>query len=297
MTIASTPPGENLERSIGHRAAAGRGTSHGFDMTTEITPLSELLSDLWAARDLIGMLARKDFLVRYRRASFGLLWAVGLPLFQASVMALVFSKVVRIHTSAPYPVFVFAGFVPWSYFSGTISAAATAIVDSAGLASKIYFPRAVLPLNTIFSNLYGFAVTVVALYLMAGVFGIVPGLRILLVIPAVISLVALTASLSLLFSAAHVYFRDMRYLVQAALTVWLYVTPVFYPLQLAPHRIRMFLSLNPMTGVVELFRASVVGADPGWTSSLYALVVWIVAATVGALVLHRRFNRVFSDLM
>jgi lipopolysaccharide transport system permease protein len=297
MTLASSPSEENLEPRVDQDSEGNRGTSHGFDLASETTPLPELLADMWAARDLISMLARKDFLVRYRRASFGLLWAVGLPLFQAGVLALVFSKVVRIHTSAPYAVFVFSGFVPWTYFSGTINGAATAIVDSAGLASKIYFPRAVLPLTAIFSNLYGFVVTVVALFVMGGLFGIVPGVRLLLVVPAVISLVALTAALSLLFSAAHVYFRDMRYLVQAALTVWLYVTPVFYPLQLAGSHIRVLLNLNPMTGVVELFRAAVIGADPGWTSSLYALVAWVVGATVLALVLHRRYNRVFSDLM
>jgi lipopolysaccharide transport system permease protein len=296
MTVPATAAGDGSDLAVVDDRS-GRGTSHGFDLAGEATPLRQLAADLWAARDLISMLARKDFLVRYRRASFGLLWAVGMPVFQAGVLALVFSRVVRIETDAPYPVFVFAGFVPWTYFSATLNSASTSIVDNAGLASKIYFPRAVLPIAALCSNLYGFSVTVVALVAMGVGFGVMPGARILLLLPAVAALVALTAGLSLLCSAAHVYFRDMRYLVQAALTVWLYVTPVFYPLDIAHGWVRTIIVANPMTGVVELFRAAVVGAESGWTAAEPALAIWIVGALVVSLVLHRRFNRVFSDLM
>jgi ABC-type polysaccharide/polyol phosphate export permease len=266
-------------------------------MEGEATTLRRLGAELWSSRSLIGMLARKDFFVRYRRASFGLLWAVGLPVFQALVLVVVFSRVVRIQTGPPYTVFLFAAFVPWSYFSITLGTAATAIVDNSGLASKIYFPRAALPLTTVVTNLYGSAVTLAVLLVMVVAFGVGIGPEIALLVPAVALVVALTASMSLLASAAHVYFRDVRYLTQAAMTVWFYVTPVLYPLDRVPGGIAPIVKLNPMTGVVELFRAATVGADPGWGPTVAITGAWTCACLVGALVLHRRYDRVFADLL
>jgi ABC-type polysaccharide/polyol phosphate export permease len=266
-------------------------------MEGEATTLGRLGAELWASRSLIAMLARKDFFVRYRRASFGLLWAVGLPVFQAAVLAVVFSQVVRIETGPPYVVFLFAAYVPWSYFSLTLGAAATAIVDNSGLASKIYFPRAALPLTTVLTNLYGSAVTLAVLLGLTVAYGVGIGPAVVLLVPAVALLVMLTGSMSLLASATHVYFRDVRYVTQAAMTVWFYVTPVLYPLDRVPGGIAPLVKLNPMTGVVELFRAATVGADPGWLPTVAVSVVWSLACLAGALVLHRRYDRVFADLL
>lgn len=269
----------------------------GFELTGESTPVGELVRDIWASRQLVRMLARKDFFVKYRRASFGLLWAVLLPLFQAAVLSYVFSKVVRVETDVPYAVFVFPAYAAWSYFAQTLIPASTAIVDNSTLSNKIYFPRAVLPLTNILASLYGFAFTVIAVLLVCAGFGVNPGWRILLLLPATVLLVALTASLSLVLSALHVYFRDVRFLLQAAMSVWLFVTPVLYPLERAPGGSQAVLRANPMTGIAQLFRASVTGEETGIGPSVLITVAWVVVAATAAALVHRRYNRVFSDLL
>jgi ABC-type polysaccharide/polyol phosphate export permease len=268
-----------------------------LDLEGESTPVGRLLSELWGARQLLVMLARKEFYVRYRRASFGMLWAIGLPVIQALVLAAVFSRVVKVTTPGTnYAVFVFSGVVAWTFFSATLATSATAIVDGAGLSTRIYFPRAVLPLVSVGANLVGLALSVIVLVAMALAAGEPLGPRVLLVVPAAVLLVAFTSAISLVLSALHVYFRDVRYFVQVALLVWFYVTPVIYPLRLA-HGLRGWLELNPLTGCVELMRAAVVGADPGWSVSLVWCAAWTIVLAAAAVALHRRFDRVFVDLL
>ena len=266
----------------------------GFELRGETTSLRAWLSSLAQARRLTAVLARKEFLVRYRRASLGVLWAVGLPVLQAVVLAVVFSRVVRIETEAPYWAFVFSGLVPAAFVLATTTAASTSIVDGAGLSSKVYFPRAVLPLATVVANMYGAVVSLVLLLVVVVVAG-EAGPQLLLLVPATCLAVALTVGAALVGSALHVWFRDTSYLLQAVGTVWIYATPIVYPLSLLPSGARSVVEANPATGVVELFRAATVGADPGWTTSLYWSLGWAVGLLALGVVLHCRGDRVFAD--
>jgi len=243
------------------------------------------------------ILARKEFFVRYRRTSFGLLWAVGLPLFQAAVLAGVFSKVIHIGSGKSFVVFVLAGVTPWSFFSFTLATASTAIVDNAAMSSKIYFPRIVLPIVTVLANLYGFLITIPVLVGFSVIFGIMPSVSLVWLLPGVLLSAALGGTLSVVLSALHVYFRDIRYLVQAALTGWIYLTPVIYPLSVIPRSLRWLVELNPATGPVELFRKALVGADHSWALTVGVSCGWVVAFALLAVLLHRRFDRQFADLM
>jgi lipopolysaccharide transport system permease protein len=269
-------------------------SAHGFDLTAKPPPARVLVRDVWRSRSLIAVLARKDFFVRYRRTSFGVLWAVGLPVLQALILTVVFGKILKSH-AANYGAFVFAGMVPWSYFSSTISQTATAIVDNSSLSNRIYFPRAVLALVGVVSNLYGIVVTVVILIVMCLGFGIHLGPQVLWLIPAVALVAVLSGAFGLVFSAVHVYFRDIRFLVTAALTVWLYVTPVIFQVEQLPHVLRPFIRINPMTGVVEFFRYATVGNAAGWTTSLLITGAWVIGLSIVALQLHRRYDRLFAD--
>jgi len=269
----------------------------GFDLEGEGSKLRQIFVDSWRSRDLIIMLSRKDFFVRYRRASFGLLWAVGLPAFQALVLAVVFSRLIRFQTSVPYGVFVFAGITPWSYFNSSISSAATSIVDGQSLATKVYFPRAILPFVVIGANFIAFLPAVFVLVAFALVSGVSIGWHILLLIPATLVMLLLTAAFSLVLSAAHVYFRDVRYVVAASLIAWMYATPVIYPINQMHGVIRHVINVNPATGMVELFREAVGVHDPGWAAALPWTFVWMGGLLLVAAVLHRRFDRVFVDLL
>jgi lipopolysaccharide transport system permease protein len=268
----------------------------GFVLTGRPAPVSALLRDAWRSRDLILILARKDFYVRYRRATFGLLWAAALPLLQALVLAFVVSKFANFKTGTNYTVYVLSGTVAWAAFSGIVGAGSTSVVDGSGLSTKIYFPRLVLPLTTVVTAAYGFVISIAVLILTTLVTGVGLGPRTFLLIPAALLTLVLAASCALVLSALHVYFRDVRYLVQAALLVWLYLTPVIYPLSVIGQA-RRFVEANPVTGVVEMFRAATVGADAGWGVPVLWTAGWCLVLVVVGLFLHRRNDRVFVDLL
>lgn len=270
----------------------------GFELRGSTTPIRELVRDVIGSRELIAMLARKDFFVRYRRASLGIVWAIGLPLIQAAVLAVVFTRVIRIDVGIPYVVFALAGVLPWTYFSTSLLSGSTAIVDGSTLASKIYFPRAVLPITITVGALYSLAPSLVVLLVVMLVAGVSVGPSIALLVPAVLLLVVLTTAFALVTSTLHVYFRDLRFVVQASLTAWFYVTPVIYPLDRAPGGLKEALHVNPVTGLVQLFRSAVMGVD---AVELFPAIWWTLGATVllsllGAL-LQARYNRVCVDLL
>jgi lipopolysaccharide transport system permease protein len=284
-------------------AGAGAAAPAGFRLDPGTTPLLELVRDIWRSRALVGALARKNFYVQYRRASLGMAWAGLLPLIQAAAMTIAFSVVVRVKVpGVPYPVFVFTALIGWSFLNGTVQSASTAIVDGSGMASRIYFPRAVLPLIQVVSSLYNWAISLVLLIAMAIVFGYGIDWHIVYVVPAALLMVGLTSAFVLVFSALHVYFRDLRYVIAAALTAWFYVTPVAYPLSyLEDHPgIKTLIILNPATGVIEAFRAAFIhqpSASPGALTAILVSCVWTVGLLIVAAVLHARNDRNFADLL
>jgi lipopolysaccharide transport system permease protein len=260
------------------------------------TPLA-LAREVWRSRALVVLLARREFHTRYRRASFGVLWALLLPLVQSVVMAAVLGRFITVQHGVDYPAFVFTGVVAWTFFSTAMSAGSTAIVDSVNLASRVYFPRVVLPIVQVLQNLYAFSITVVIMVVLLPAFGARFRLEELLILPGMVLLVLLAAGFSFIFSALHVYFRDIRYLVGAAVLVWFYATPIIYSAS-APQvaRIRFVLDVNPVSGAVDLFRAATVGNTP-LLVPLTISVLWVVALLVTGIALQSRFNRAFTDLL
>jgi lipopolysaccharide transport system permease protein len=255
----------------------------------------EWLRAVWEHRAVLWMLARKDFQVRYKRASLGVVWAVAVPLLQATVLAIVFSRLVRF-PDLPYAPFVFAGIVAWSYFSGATVTSVTSIVDGASLTDKVWFPRALLPIVPCLANLVGFSVSLAALLVIAPLLGAPLAPRLLVLIPATLLLVAFTIALGLVLSALNVYFRDVKFLVSAALLGWLYVTPILYP-KAAVGQLGPWLDFNPMTGIVDLFHLAVVGPVGPWHRAVIVTGVVTVALFVAGIEGHRRYDRLFVDLL
>lgn len=279
-------------------------TEHVMVLTGPGTSPVQLARSVWESRALIGVLARKDFLVRYRRTRLGLAWAVLLPLAQAAVLAVVFTHLVgRVPgrnaggRTATYAVFVFSGIVPWSAFSNAFSTAASSVVDGSDLARRIYFPRIVLPVVAVLASIFPLLITVVILLGMEVILGAGFGLRTLWIIPGLALGLALTTGLSLLVSVSQVYLRDLKFLVAASLTVLFYATPVIYPLSRLPHGIRTALLALPTSGPVELFRQSVGAADPHWGRYVASTAVWTLVTGLAGLALHCRRDRVMTDLL
>jgi ABC-type polysaccharide/polyol phosphate export permease len=255
------------------------------------------LADVWAHRGVLGMLSRADFQVRYKRASLGLLWAVAVPVLQSVILAVVFAKVIRVGNGRAFGAYVMSGVLAWSYFAGAVGAGATAIVDGTGLTDKVWFPRALLPLVPTLANAVGLLVSLVVLFVALPILGVGLTVRLFWLLPAVVLLITLAASLSLCLAALHVYFRDVRFLVQAGLLVWFYLTPIAYPRQLLGSRLGASLDFNPVTGVVVLFHQATVGGGGPMVRPLVVSVVVTIFLLVAAVEANRRHDRLFVDLL
>ena len=271
-------------------------TNAGFELRGEKTSVRGLAVNLWACRELIATLARKDFFVRYRRASFGLVWAIGLPLAQAAVLAAVFSRLARFPTPINYATFVYAGMLPWALFSGVLNGAVGSIVEGQAIATRIYFPRAVLPLVVVGANLYGFVPGLLVLTIMALSFGTSLGPELLYWIPATAVMLLLASAFGLVLAVLQVYFRDMRHILTAITLPWFWGSAIFYPLSQF-RGIKTILEANPATGMIQLFRAGLGAADPSWPTAVAWTLGWIVVMWTVAALLYRRFDRVVVDLM
>lgn len=258
-------------------------------------PLRWWLREMWAHRQVLRILARKDFQIRYKRTTLGLLWALAVPVIQAGVMALVFTKVARFGaTGLNYPVYVLSGVLIWSYFTTALTGASTAIADGAFLNDKVWFPRAILSLVPIGASLVNLAIFV---GLMVATMLLLDGgalVDLWLLVPALALLVSFTVALGLVLSSVQVYFRDVSHMVGALIFVWFYLTPIVYPVSLAGS-LGQWLELNPMTGVVGLFQS--VAVD-GPSISAVALAVSVGATVVlmaAGIGLQRHFDRLFVD--
>jgi ABC-type polysaccharide/polyol phosphate export permease len=253
------------------------------------------LADLRRHVPVLGALVRKDFQTRYKRAALGVVWVVVVPLLQGAVLAVVFSKVVKVGGGDGFAEYVLSGILPWAYVSGTVAAATTSIVDGAGLTDKVWFPRALLAVVPCLSNLIGFAVSMLVLLGTLPFLGAPMGVDLLLFVPASALLVAFTVGASLVLSALHVSFRDVRFLVQAALVVWIYVTPILYAKSLLGS-LEGWVDLNPLTGIIALFHQAVGGEEALARPLAGSVVATLVLFAVG-LETQRRRDRLFVDLL
>lgn len=256
----------------------------------------EWLHSIWEHRGVTWVLARKDFQARYKRAALGVLWAIAVPLLQGAVLIVVFSHFVHAGSGVSYGAFVLSGVFPWAYFASNLPTGATAIVDGTSLTDKVWFPRVILAIVPCLSGLVGLAISIVVLLIAAPLLGAGFGARLLLLIPACALLIAFTIGLTAVLAALQVYFRDVRFIVTAALMVWLYATPIMYP-QSVVGSLGPWLDFNPMTGVVALFHTSVLGTSGSLARPLVVSLTVTAALLVAAVEAHRRHDRLFVDLL
>jgi lipopolysaccharide transport system permease protein len=256
--------------------------------------------DIWRYRGLLYILAWRDVAVRYKQTVIGLVWAFIRPFLTMVVFTIVFGHVAKLPTSngLPYAIVVIGGLLPWTLFSSVLAEASGSVLANANLVSKVYFPRMIVPLATVFVVLIDF---VVSLSILAGVmiwYGIVPGWQILLL--PVFVVLALLASLgpAIWASAIVVKYRDFRFVIPFVLQFGLYLSPVGFQSTVIPERWRLLYSLNPMVGIIDGFRWCIVGGDspiylPGFALSLAVVVffLWLGIHT------FRRIERGFADLI
>ncbi len=274
------------------------GTPSTLRLDNRPASVGTWLRELWRYRQVLVMLAKKDFRVRYKRASLGLVWAFAMPLLQSVVLVFVFSRVGRFGSGAhySYAAFVLAGMVPWIYMSSTVAQSTQAVVDGSSLTDKVWFPRAILVLVPTLSNLVTLAVALAVLLVELPIVGVPLGWNLLLLVPASLMAMVFAAGLGLVLAAAYVYFRDVRFIVQAVLLVWLYVTPIVYPASVLK-RAGPWLDYNPLTGIVTLFQRAALGTSVGDGRSIAISIVVSVVLVAAAVVIYRRHDRLFVDLL
>lgn len=256
------------------------------------------LRELWDFRELLWTLTWRDLKVRYRQTLLGVLWVVGQPLLAMLMFTFLFNRVAKIQapTGLPYPVFVLSGLVAWNFFSAAVAGAGNSLIGSAHLISKVYFPRLVIPASAVLVCLVDLAVSGVLLGALMAWYGLTPGPGLALVPIGVLLAFSMSIGLGLWLSALNVEYRDVRFVVPFVLQLWMYGTPVAYPIEAIPSSFRGLVIANPMTGVVQAFRAGLPGPGPDPTALLVSAIFSVVVLVSGALY-FRRMERQFADIL
>ena len=256
------------------------------------------LREIWDYRELLYFLTKRDIKVRYKQTILGGLWAVIQPAFTMIVFTLFFGRLAKVPSDGlPYPIFVYAGLLPWTYFANTVSASGNSLVGSSNLITKVYFPRLMVPASAALAGLLDFFIALFVLAVLMVYYQFLPGAGILL-FPFLVALTFLCAvGVGLWLSALNVQYRDIRYAIPFLIQIWMFLSPVIYPVSLVNDRYQWLLALNPMGGLIHAYRASLLGHQPiNWPLlGLSALI--IVALFLGGLYYFRRMERVFADVV
>jgi len=252
---------------------------------------------LWRARSLIGYLALRDVKLRYRQAALGVVWVLLQPVATVVLFTFVFQRLAGIQTEGlPYPLFALTGMVTWSYFSNAASRASEVLVGNPSLVTKVYFPRMAAPAGGLVSPLVDMLVGLVLLAAMAAWYGVWPGWSLLAAPLWLGGLLATTFGVALWLSAVNVRYRDVQHALGPLLQLWLFASPVAYPTSLLSGWQELVYAVNPVVGVIEFGRWSLLGAPwPGWPLAVSATTASLVLVT--GLVYFRRAERSFADVI
>jgi lipopolysaccharide transport system permease protein len=256
------------------------------------------LREVWAFRDLLWILMMRDIKLRYKQTALGVIWVVLQPLAAALIFALIFGRFANLPSNGtPYLLYVFAGLLPWNLFAGALQRAGNSLISDARLISKVYFPRLVIPIASAAAVLVDFIVGMAVMLVLLAIYA-VPVTVNLLAFPLVLAVALLLAvGVSLFFSALNVYYRDFMYALPFVVQVWMYASPVVYSASLIPGPLRFVYALNPMVGVIDGFRWSLLGKGEFPLLSLgLSLGVAVLVFTAGALV-FQRVERSFADVV
>jgi lipopolysaccharide transport system permease protein len=255
--------------------------------------------DLWSFRELLFFLAWRDILVRYKQTVIGVAWSVIRPLMTMIVFTVVFGKLAGLPSNGvPYPIFVFSALLPWQFFSNSLSDSSNSLLSNAGMISKVYFPRLIVPASSIVVSLIDFLITCVLLLGLMVWYQLMPTWR-MLMLPLLLMLSLATAfGAGLWFAALNIKFRDFRYIVPFVVQFGLYISPVGFSSDLVPEKWRLLYSLNPMVAVIDGFRWAIIGGSariywPGFAVSCMLITLILVTGVM----YFRKTEKTFADVI
>ncbi|MDD2522627.1 MAG: ABC transporter permease [Anaerolineaceae bacterium] len=259
------------------------------------------LRDVWHYRDLIILFVRRDFVSRYKQTILGPLWFIIQPLFTSLIYTVIFGQIAKLPTDGlPQMLFYMSGTVMWHYFSGCLNGTSTTFTSNAGIFGKVYFPRLVTPISIVISNLISFAIQLV-FFLGFFLYFYLRGSLVFftawaLTLPLLIVLMAgLGLGFGIIISSLTTKYRDLSYLVGFGVGLWMYATPVIYPVSTIPERWRWIADINPISPIIETFRAGFLGAGAAsWMGLVYSFVFMLVVLLIGV-VIFNRVEKTFID--
>lgn len=255
------------------------------------------LRELWNYRELLYFLTWRDIKLRYKQTALGAAWVIIQPLFTMLLFTLFFGKLARMPSdNVPYPLFAYAGLVPWTFFSNAITNSGQSLVGNSTLISKVYFPRIYIPAGAVGAGLLDFAIASALLLPMLVYYDITITWRILLLPAFALLATILALGVGMWLAALNVRYRDVRYAIPFLVQLWLFASPVIYPASIVPLKWRWLLAANPVTGVIEGFRASILGKEFDVSTILSSVIVSSLILTFSFFA-FRRVEDSFADVV
>lgn len=260
--------------------------------------LSFDFKELWRYRELVYFLTWRDIKVRYKQASLGIAWALLQPLLTMAIFTIIFGVLLEVPSDdVPFPLFSLTALLPWQLFATALQRSSISLVGNANLITKVYFPRLAIPLSSVFAALVDFGVSFIVLLGVMAYYRFWPGLKILWLVPMILLSLLTALSVGLWLSALNVQYRDVQHMVPFIIQVWMYASPIVYPIDIIPEGIwRWLFSLNPMTGVIQGFRWVLLGTAPPDLTFLISVMVVLVLLFSG-LFYFRRMEKTFADIV
>lgn len=256
------------------------------------------LRELWHYRELIYFLTWRDIKVRYKQATLGIAWAILQPMLTTAITSVVFGYLLKVDTgSLPYPVFTLAALLPWHLFQLSLQKSSISLVGNANLITKIYFPRIIIPLSSVLAVLVDFAISLILLFIVMLFYKLPFTWNMLWLIPLTLLSILAALAVGLWLSALNVQYRDIQQMVPFLLQIWMYATPIVYPITIIPEgAIRYLYSLNPMVGVVQGFRWALFGGSPPDMTLLVSAAA-VILLLISGLFFFRRMEKTFADVV
>jgi homopolymeric O-antigen transport system permease protein len=253
-----------------------------------VDDVNEMFSELYEYRELFLTLVQRDVTVRYRKTVLGVGWALFTPIINMVVFTVIFHRVAKIETDVPYPIFLYCGLMPWTLFSSSLKSAIGSLVANRNLIAKVYFARELMPFSSITAALVDFLISSSLLVLLMIYYGIAPRGTVWLVPVLVLIQVVFAAGLGLALSMANLWFRDVKYFFDVVLQLWMFATPVVYPVRRVGEPLYTILQFNPMTPIIEAYRAVILqGTLPPALPLVTAAITSITVFAVSWLWFHR----------
>lgn len=256
------------------------------------------LGAVWRYRQLLWFLAWREIKVRYKQAALGAAWAIVQPVLVVLILSAIFGVFARLPSDGmPYPVFLFAALIPWTYFSEALRRSSVGLVGDAELVKKVYFPRLIIPLAMVVAPLVDLALASGVLFVFLAYYGILPTLNILALPVLVLVSMLLALAVGLWLGPINVKYRDVMHTLPFLLQIWMYATPVIYPLSMVPDRWQPLYRLNPMVGLIEAFRWALLGTGEVDVAAIAVSLAVIVVVLAGGLLFFRRMEGSFADVI